>query len=620
MPRIFRIHPAIGIARMGNSPEFFIGPETPGVDANWNDATQRFNPFRDRQGRILRQGARFRVFEYFADPATGAPGRPREVTVGADVKDIEWRVHLANCKGSFYVFDGQNGAEDNYVKRSQVPGDTPIKTDPDRTNLRNSAIAGAAERAARLEIDPGEHLIAATRGGAVELINPNRQIPIDSLGTLQVDDRGRLVVLGGYGHSDTTARNADGTPVFPITEYASNDTWFDDAGDGSVKARVRLADGTAVDATAAWVMVGPPDFAPGIGNVVTLHDTLVDVAVRSALPQFSTGPATPALALLQQLKAAWTANGGASLAGFKPSFVRDIYPLLKKAIGARDVHVSGITNPNYHKIMMNWGKLAAQDNADAAGLRQYIFNYMRNPDGTAIEWKKMPRGLGDDYTSLDNFAEGTGATPSPRSLFSLTHVQYAMLREWAGGNFVNDWPGAEPAPAGNPAPTPDELDRAATENSVGGPFYPGIDVSWLIRTPELYSEPLRFQVPAVPAAEVNSAPLRVGAVDFRPGFFSQQMALPWQADFYDCQKERHDDPDGNEYYFMWWTAHRPDDTYPSGAMAQQRWTRLFDSRKPPGVDDPDDYYNHDRFAQMQQGWFELKFVSVRNGDHWEEEP
>ena len=69
---------------------------------------------------------------------------------------------------------------------------------------------------------------------------------------------------------------------------------------------------------------------------------------------------------------------------------------------------------------------------------------------------------------------------------------------------------------------------------------------------------------------------------------------------------------------MWWTAHRPDNVFPSGGPKQERWTRLLDSRsKNPG--DPDDYYNFDRFVQMLRGWSELKFVSVRNGDHWQEE-
>lgn len=622
-PRNFAIYPGIGVARMGNSPEFFIGPETPGVDANWDDATQRFRSFRDAQGRILRQGARFRVFEY--DVVDSQFVNFREVHVGTDVADIEWRVHIANRKASFFVFDGQNGAEDNYVKRSQIPAGTQIKEDPDRTNLRNASVP-ACERAAKLDIDPGEKLITAGRPGcSVELSNPNANVPIQSLGTLKTDDQGRLIVLGGCGQSETNKRNCDGSPAVPIDEYASNDTWFDDAGDGSVKARVRLADGTCVDAVSAWVMVGPPDFAPGIGNVVTLYDTMWDILVRRITPAASS-VRSPVMDRIREQQAAWgrldwTVEPGAQMAAYKPSFLRDIYPLIKHAVGARDVHVSGVTNAKYHKTMFDWAKLSALEGdlaKEGKLLREYIFALMRNPDATEIEWKKMPRGLGDDYTAFD-----TDEGPNARSLFSLTRVQYWHLHQWAAGNFINDWPGQEPRALTKASPSPDELDQAAAENSVGGPFFPGIDVSWLIRCPEIYSRsfPMRFDYPNAPESELKNPPKMIGALEFRPGFFSQQMALPWQADFYDCHKEREEDPDGNEYHFMWWAAHRPDDVYPSGKATQERWVRLFDERsraKNPDLE-PDDYYNHDRFAQMQQGWPELKFVSVHTGDHWEEE-
>ena len=616
--RAFAIHPGIGVARMGNSPESFVGPEAPGVDANWDDATGRFKSFRDAQGRILRQGARFRVFEYFWNDATRAWGNPKEVSLGTDVVDIEWRVHLANRKASFYVFDGQNGAEDNYVKRSKLPADEQIKKDPGRTNLRNADVA-PGDRAAKLEIDPGEKVIGASQGGSVEVTNTNAIVPIKSLGTLTVDDKGRLVVLGGYGQTETT----DARPEFEIEEYASNDRWFDDASDGPVKARIILKDGTRVDAEAAWVLVGPPDYAPAIGNVVSLYDTMWDVAIRQ-LPSSSPLELTGTMLKINQQKTAWEANARQSLKGYKPSFLEDIYPLLKRAVGARDVHFSGVTNAKYHMAtLMDWGKLATLDGPqanEAKLLREYIFDFVRNPDAAEIEWKKMPRGHGDNYRDLEKFEERelNGLSPAPNSLLSLTRVQYAILREWAAGSFINDWSGVEPKVATAPNPTPDQLDKAAADNSVGGPFYPGIDCSWLIRTPELYISPFRFRVPREPASEVRTPPMQVGALEFRPGFFSQQMALPWQADFYDCQKERHEDDVGNEYYFMWWTAHRPDDVFPSGEKKQRRWTHLLDLRsKNPA--DPDAYENHDRFAQMLNGWSELKFVSVRNGDHWEEE-
>src|SRR5580704_16448184 len=105
MPRHFRIHPAIGVARMGNSSEHFLGSETPGVPANSPDGVN-FGSFRDSKGQIRRQGARFRVFEYTED-ANGSLSNPREVGIGGEIVEIEWRVHLANRKASFFSFFGQ---------------------------------------------------------------------------------------------------------------------------------------------------------------------------------------------------------------------------------------------------------------------------------------------------------------------------------------------------------------------------------------------------------------------------------------------------------------------------------------------------------------------------------
>src|SRR5260370_16211183 len=146
MGRHFRIHPAIGIARVGNAPEdHFVGPEQPGVPGNWVGTA--FQSFRDGAGRIKRQAARFRVFEYF-----DASSSPKEVVLGPDVVDIEWRVHVANTKGSFFTFNGQSGASDVYLARSQGQGTSSEKTDPARTNLRNYSVLGA-DKHRRLELD-----------------------------------------------------------------------------------------------------------------------------------------------------------------------------------------------------------------------------------------------------------------------------------------------------------------------------------------------------------------------------------------------------------------------------------------------------------------------------------
>src|SRR6185503_16197070 len=73
----YKIHPGIGIARLGNSDsEFYLAPETPAglpqaCDSNGNPSFKAdgvtpvlVTNFRDREGRIKRQAARFQVFVY----------------------------------------------------------------------------------------------------------------------------------------------------------------------------------------------------------------------------------------------------------------------------------------------------------------------------------------------------------------------------------------------------------------------------------------------------------------------------------------------------------------------------------------------------------------------------
>ena len=96
--RVYRIHPGIGVSRLGNSQAadgYFVGPEVPDIE---------FVPpggqYRDAGQNIRRQGTRFRIYEYsylvFHPPFLLRPARPfvREIT--ADDAEITWHVHLAN--------------------------------------------------------------------------------------------------------------------------------------------------------------------------------------------------------------------------------------------------------------------------------------------------------------------------------------------------------------------------------------------------------------------------------------------------------------------------------------------------------------------------------------------
>ncbi|QRN97079.1 LodA/GoxA family CTQ-dependent oxidase [Archangium violaceum] len=608
MPRYFRIHPSVGVARVGNSPdEYFVGPERPNQPPNFDITQKKFLPFKDSQGRVKRQAARFRVFEYTMQNGVLTP--LREVTPGScDVTSIKWNVHLANRKAAFFMFDGQDGA-DNGVWKGGV---------------RNAHVQGAAERERLLVINPGLKSISGRNQPPVPFTNPNKNIPIASLGELRTDENGNLLVLGGLGEANKIAKAG------LINDYVNNDSWFDDMSDGPVSAEITYTEaGKAQTAklegtNGAWLLVGPPDFGPSVTNVVRLFDTMWDVAVRFPevpLPNtdglFNQG----LLARLKQQRADWNAATN-SFQKYKPSFRQEVFPILEHALGHRHVHNPEASKSFHASLAGVEQDIGTVASAKGKRLRKTIFNYLRDPASATIEPLLMPKGLGDFYSD-DAPEEGMDT----RGYFmTLTKVQFAVLKRWAEGEFEEDW-NAALAHAIDPAITAEGLDRASLENGVGGPFFPGIDCSWMVRRPELYAAPFRIKHSGV--AYPTTAKLPIG-----PGFFSQQMALPWQADFYQCKKQffapksfTKNTFEGDGMYHMWWAAHRPDDVYAKkGDFQMVPWTRALDTvaeleaLKPEiknSAPEGTSPVEMAMYIQMQKNWWQLGFV-INEGDvHFE---
>src|SRR5262249_21117524 len=69
------------------------------------------------------------------------------------------------------------------------------------------------------------------------------------------------------------------------------------------------------------------------------------------------------------------------------------------------------------------------------------------------------------------------------------------------------------------------------------------------------------------------------------GAFSQQMALPWQADFLDCSAGSVDDQSvaGGQRRVGWWPMTRPDEVFPFDRPKDRRpWARGADPPTPLG--------------------------------------
>jgi hypothetical protein len=504
------IHPAIGIARMGNSEEYFVGPEVVEPEPRPHGF------YRDGAGALKRQAARFRVYGYNAAGEVVGELTP-------DSADITWSAHVANRKASWYQW--QLALDIPEAAGLVVP-------------LRNATVAGAAREG--LVIDGGARDIRGkgTCGEGYGFEGSFQGTPV-YLGELRTDEDGRLLFLGGRGRSASPT----GTTIFngENTGFINADGWFDDASDGPVTARVAI-EGREIPVEAAWVVTAPPNYAPDVVSVRTLHDLLVDLYVRShwmSLPD-------------------------------RVSFAGDVYPILKRLSGLQWVNRGFATQfgwggPNDFENPEYVARLARDPRAggfDTWGeLRNQVFNAFRQPEPTDDNPLPWPWIYGD----ADEYVAGS---TSPRNNLALTETQYGILRKWAAGDFVADWPSARPAARdleGLPAAEqPEMLTRAALHFCLADAFHPGCEVTWPIRHLSMFSSP--FRIRRRPAGEpdrdygptltqqqalASDGPLWGQG----PGDLTRWMGLPWQADTGYCRAGYQNGYD--QYLPTFWPARVP---------------------------------------------------------------
>lgn len=507
----YKIYPAIGIARVGNAPKtFYIGPESyRGLPINPDGRPFKQEDLRDEASRLCRQAARFRVYRVDGDSV-------EEVTLDtANVKSIRWTVHLANKKPSWYEFvplQGPDGFAPNHpLRNASAPNRHELLIDPGPRQI-------AGRNQANVHFNR-EQIPAGYRGAHFPAgpLYP-MQAPIDTLGELQTDVHGRLLVLGGYGMSGT----ADPDPE--LNDYANNDGWWDDTSDGPVGAAIEFSDGTIVEAASARVIVAPPKFAPEIPNLVTLHDLMFDVMVRAGR--------------YPDIYASGIWQSGPQ--GYRPNFQTEIQPLLERATLYPWVTAMP-PKPHTFDVAKLRAMGANGDGADEfKGLRRYVVDVLRPPGAenglyNAAGALMMPL-LGGDDSSPDT---------ATAKYMRVTDTQYFFLQQWASGYFVDRSSDANAA---------DALTRAVLDNCVGAPLCPGIEMTWIARLLEIYAEPFRIR-----NRFVEQGPLRLGyepASGMEPGDLTRYMAIPWQSDFNECSSY----PIGDRF-ILWWPPHRPTFVY-----------------------------------------------------------
>jgi len=258
----YRIFPSIGIARLGADPNFILGPEVPGAgpgELQTDGTLGQVTSFKSAdKTKIRKRGARFYLFE----SAGGNTWVPANLPAGAQVT---WTVSLENKKAA--------------VKRGSSPSIAAVHPELE-AGSESMVIKGGTRTVA------GPNQTSAPFSGTFATTAPNGTAfnANVELGFLKTDAQGRLIVLGGSGISGAPA----GVAVGP--SFYKNPKWFDDVSDGPVKAEIRLTPTAApVEAEGgAWVVVAPPDYAPGITCPVTLYDVVRQVGITHlALPDIA---------------------------------------------------------------------------------------------------------------------------------------------------------------------------------------------------------------------------------------------------------------------------------------------------------------------------------------------
>ncbi len=471
------IYPPIGVARVGNSDDYFLASDIPGVAPNPKGG------FKDNEGRVKKQAVRFRIYAF--DKA----GKPIGELTAKEAR-INWHIHVANVKSAWYEF---NNALD--LTGASIP-----------SSYRNADVIG--DDRDQLAITPSPIMISGknTKGDKYNFDDGQFYDTQVNLGHVETDDAGRLLFFGGNGDSASHDN-------LPAITFANNDGFHDDTCDGVIRARVTIGKKT-LKAKPAMVAVTPPNFGPGLFGVVTMNDVVQDLFIREMnYPD----PAAKGI-----------------------NFWQHIFPILQRMTSTQWVNSgffvlfgknspSDFTDPALLKLLSDSSKSTMPE-------RKRVFNWFRNPESDKYTPAKIPPFYGDGFGEYEKIA----LVDLP-----ITQIQYCRLKKWAEGDFTAQKPKPQkPFEKMTPAEQINALNQAPMEECLGGPFHPGIELTWPMRQKIMWESPYRLKVVGEDEpTPLNFGPLLSPAIALGtngplsksgPGSLTRWLGVPWQTDEASC--------------------------------------------------------------------------------------
>ena len=513
----YRIHPAVGVARVGDSEtHFFVGPERPERRvtprlrhlSTLGDDEDAGDTFRDRDGHLAKQAARFRVFAYHWADHDEPTGWPTDVwEVGPDEAALVWTVEVANRKAG--------------TATANEPA--PVTLDPaDLDDVGQPVLLEAEDRLplGRVAVEPdGDH------AGALLVIGSDGR----------VEDTGERDHQPGWLERDVELD--PGAAALLGLDRVYNRGWVDDVADGRVTVEVRPTSGAHHDGLeptyrSAWVVVAPPDYAPDAPHLVSLHDVLVDRGER------------------------WFALGSwlrtVDLGLHPPDLELDVLRLLQACIDLR------WSTPPIEDADAESALALLSDHDDPAELaksdaptRSAVLSLLRPPLRLPLPPERIASEVADEVRERAESSrwwpaetgEAGHVLPWARYL-AMPRTTFRWLAAW------REDPSALPLRfAPEAETTAAQLDAANLGSLSGGPFRPGIEVG----AAALGTGRWVFDHGAAPAH-----------LDLRftgdPGDLTFDLAVPWQVTF-----------QGDEE--RWWPTSRPVAVTPVDADEAVRWDR-----------------------------------------------
>ncbi|MGR5283871.1 LodA/GoxA family CTQ-dependent oxidase [Vibrio maritimus] len=638
-----RIHPGIGIARVGNSDEYYIGPEAPGVvvdPGGEGGPGPNGGTYRDAENRLKRQAQRFRIY------ATDETGKINEITSKTPgVKEIIWRVHVRNLKAANYAFQGAYLFNPKLYRNPNIQSnaDSPEERDKLIIDAGITTISASAEQPVIMAGDIFNGVGESELPGYLRFENMEQKIAHDGeelppvkvtyqgannieLGQLKLDDQQRLLFVPGPGKAEcvTTPKielsnpseNYDApngpNPADPLVNqfaYFNVPGWWDDTCGGEIDATVVFEDDSVIstrdgvnnaaeaeqgkgernDINGGWIVTAPPKFAPHMYHVVTLLDRVYETFPESDPNRNK-----------------------------RTNFYRDVYPILSRAcnygwVSAQAAGVAPSTKNAAHGPKQP-GNLLSQENLqrytdnsnNSKGARLGIFNLMRqaerstrtgeneipklidtlpvNPPPAAAE---PPRPASDGPKPQGNLMPklwGTGGKPfQNQQLGNNLPNEYLSLTDWQLRR-MEDWANGD-------------FETGTLEAAIPLESYPvseqphALDAAALEPTIGGGFHP-GIEFPYLIAYQQFFAEgFRVKS-SVKPGQLAAYMSSPWQGDYWSCN-------------IAWWPVQRPDIVFKydqnTDTRTYQEWFRGYDAQGEP-------LSATDGYDQMVYAWPKLGMV------------